>query len=110
MPFKDSIEGQTHHYGDGCGIKEHNMKTWEDIQKEFFENDFAQERPSLVGKWDAFKFFEKYFKEIMEEMVKSAPNYEFTKNIDWATIKTTQLPDSISRQEMLEKINKFFSE
>lgn len=24
MPFKDTKEGQTHYYGDGCGEKEHN--------------------------------------------------------------------------------------
>jgi hypothetical protein len=25
MPFIDTPEGQTHYYGDGCGIEEHNF-------------------------------------------------------------------------------------
>lgn len=43
MPFTDSKEGQTHYYGDNCGIKEHNDMTKLTKSKEEYYTTVGEE-------------------------------------------------------------------
>ena|SRR3990167_4985334 len=76
MPFKETKEGQTHSFNDGCGELEHNIN----FQKQFknnFDKDFDEIYGNLSGiqpfSLDIKSFFHSQISKLLEEVKKCLP-------------------------------------
>lgn len=97
MPFKDTKEGETHSYNDGCGEPAHNSKLPKEIE-ERFDKEFPLIRETGIEEAEGV-FFSKNDRDRVKSFIATILNEETKKSVEniWKdyTVIIPQSPHNI---------------